>query len=168
MTQKKSKGMLMGIVAGGLIGSLAALLIPKEKNQQSMRKRAQDILEKARHMGEDVVSDIKGWQQPKREETLGTFVSGALLGALIGAGSAALVTPKTGKQLRKELVDGYQGVSDKTHDVIDFIQENITQNAQGPKKKKSKLNLKKTGVNLKSKAKKALSGQSDHSHETKS
>lgn len=42
----------------------------------------------------------------------GMFLLGALAGALVGAGVALLMTPKTGEQVRRDLSDGYSSVRD--------------------------------------------------------
>ena len=42
----------------------------------------------------------------------GMFVLGALAGALVGAGVALLMAPKTGAQTRQELSEGYSSVRD--------------------------------------------------------
>ena len=39
------------------------------------------------------------------------------MGLLLGAGSAALLTPKSGKQLRKNISDRYQDVADRTQEL---------------------------------------------------
>ncbi len=42
----------------------------------------------------------------------GTFLLGALAGALVGAGVALLMAPKAGAEVRRELSDGYSSVRD--------------------------------------------------------
>ncbi len=42
----------------------------------------------------------------------GMFVLGALAGALVGAGVALLMAPKTGAETRQDLSDGYSSVRD--------------------------------------------------------
>jgi gas vesicle protein len=42
----------------------------------------------------------------------GTFLLGALAGALVGAGIALLMAPKTGAQMREELSSGYNSARD--------------------------------------------------------
>lgn len=41
-----------------------------------------------------------------------TFLMGALAGALVGAGIALLMAPKTGAQVREDLTTGYSSVRD--------------------------------------------------------
>ena len=48
-----------------------------------------------------------------RESTgSGSFLLGALAGALVGAGVALLMAPKAGAEVRKDLSDGYSSVRD--------------------------------------------------------
>ena len=42
----------------------------------------------------------------------GTFLLGALAGALVGAGVALLMAPKAGAEVRSDLSDGYSSVRD--------------------------------------------------------
>ena len=42
----------------------------------------------------------------------GTFLLGALAGALVGAGVALLMAPKAGAEVRKDLTDGYNSARD--------------------------------------------------------
>lgn len=42
----------------------------------------------------------------------GTFLLGALAGALVGAGIALLMAPKSGAQVREDLSSGYNSVRD--------------------------------------------------------
>jgi len=42
----------------------------------------------------------------------GTFLMGALAGALVGAGIALLVAPKSGAQVRQDLSTGYNSMRD--------------------------------------------------------
>ena len=42
----------------------------------------------------------------------GTFLLGALAGALVGAGVAILMAPKAGTEVRRDLSDGYSSVRD--------------------------------------------------------
>ena len=42
----------------------------------------------------------------------GTFLLGAVAGALVGAGIALLMAPKPGAEVRRDLTDGYSSVRD--------------------------------------------------------
>ncbi|GIQ68153.1 YtxH domain-containing protein [Xylanibacillus composti] len=49
------------------------------------------------------------------------FAAGAILGALVGAATALLLAPKSGKELRGDIAEGYHQVSEKTHQVADTV-----------------------------------------------
>lgn len=47
------------------------------------------------------------------------FIIGATIGSLLGSISAVLLTPKTGKKMRRDICNFYEDISDKTSDVTD-------------------------------------------------
>lgn len=51
------------------------------------------------------------------------FVIGVLLGGIIGAAAALLLAPKSGRELRSELTDGYQAVAKRTQELIKQVGE---------------------------------------------
>ncbi|WP_202078527.1 YtxH domain-containing protein [Caldalkalibacillus salinus] len=51
------------------------------------------------------------------------FVIGALVGGIIGAGAALLLTPKSGRDLRVDISDGYQTASQKTKEIAKNVGE---------------------------------------------
>ena len=59
----------------------------------------------------------------------GTFLLGALAGALVGAGVALLMAPKAGADVRKDLSDGYSSVRDaaarRYRDIADRASQKI-------------------------------------------
>lgn len=136
----KVKGMMFGALAGTLIASAFALIGSRGTLIKKLRNQTQGLADKARYVKENVFDDMHDLTESRRSRTRKTFARGAILGLLIGAGSAVLLTPKTGKQLRKHLTDGYQGVTDKTHEVIHFINQN---GYRKPLKKLSKVLAKK-------------------------
>jgi gas vesicle protein len=106
---------LLGTVLGSLLGSVGAAFIPEEHKDKNWQNHA-------RKMGQKIYEDVSSWGDLGSDATK-NFVAGALLGLLVGAGSTALLTPKTGKQLRKNVTNQYQNVADKTQDLIDLIGE---------------------------------------------
>ncbi len=120
----KFKGMILGALAGTAAATAFALLGSRQSLIGNIRDHAQDWAEKARNVKENVYDDMSGLIESRRTRRRKVFTTGALLGLLIGAGSAALLTPKTGRQLRKDLSHKYRGVANKTHTVVDFINQN--------------------------------------------
>lgn len=51
------------------------------------------------------------------------FLLGAVVGGVIGAVSALLLAPKTGKELRTDLSDQYQNVSERTQKIANDVSE---------------------------------------------
>jgi len=45
------------------------------------------------------------------------FLIGTLVGGVVGAATALLFAPKPGKELRADIAEGYQAVSEKTKDI---------------------------------------------------
>lgn len=51
------------------------------------------------------------------------FLIGALVGGIIGAGAALLLAPKSGKELRVDLSEGYQTATRKTQELAKNVGE---------------------------------------------
>lgn len=117
MVQKNIKGVVLGAIVGTMLGSLSAALMPK---RQSMLAQTKGFAEKAKSFSDNFYNGIRKLSGPKQEEP-STFLKGAITGLLLGAGVAAFLTPKTGKQLRTNLSQKYQDIADKTQEIMQFI-----------------------------------------------
>lgn len=104
---------LLGSVLGSILGTVGAALIPEGP-------KGKNWSDSARKAGEKLLSDIASFGDLGSDSTK-NFIAGALVGLLVGAGSTALFTPKTGKQLRKNVSNQYQNVAGKTQEIIDLI-----------------------------------------------
>lgn len=51
------------------------------------------------------------------------FLKGALLGGVLGGVTALLVAPKSGRELREDIADGYTSFSERSHDFADDIKK---------------------------------------------
>lgn len=51
------------------------------------------------------------------------FLVGTLIGGLVGAAAALLLSPKSGKELRGDLTGGYQTASQKTQEMAKTVSE---------------------------------------------
>lgn len=110
MAQKNISGIAMKSVAGALIGSMYALLASKKGRNfvDNLKTHTKDWTEKAKDSTESIIKDVKKWTQPPNQKSpTEFFLKGIMLGVLLGAGSTALLTPKTGRQVRKDLTDAY-------------------------------------------------------------
>ncbi|MCC5832711.1 MAG: YtxH domain-containing protein [Chlamydiales bacterium] len=50
-----------------------------------------------------------------------SFALGALIGGLLGGAAALLLAPKSGEEMREDLVDHYQKVSNETAELVDAV-----------------------------------------------
>ncbi len=55
------------------------------------------------------------------------FVIGALVGGIIGAAAALLLAPKSGRELRGDISDGYQTATKKTEEISKSLSEQSDQ-----------------------------------------
>jgi gas vesicle protein len=51
------------------------------------------------------------------------FIIGAVVGGLLGAMTALLLAPKSGRELRKDIAEGYETISDKTHEIVSTVSD---------------------------------------------
>jgi gas vesicle protein len=54
------------------------------------------------------------------------FIIGAVVGGLLGAMAALLLAPKSGRELRKDIADGYETISDKTQQIASTVSDKTT------------------------------------------
>lgn len=135
---KKVKGAVVGAALGTMLGSLASLLVPEHADKS--------WLSKAKSVGSNIFEDVlKGTDS--NGVTIPDFVKGAFVGLLLGAGSAALLTPTTGKEARKTLTKGVRNISSKTQDVLEFINKNA--NKAAIKKRANKILAKVPHLSIK-------------------
>lgn len=120
----KKNNMILGSVLGSILGSVSAAMLPKDSDAlKTLNEQKNKWTEKAKKVSEKLYHDVSNWTEPKSDVATRNFIAGALVGLLIGAGSTAFLTPKSGKQLRKNVSDKYHNVADKTQEVLDFINE---------------------------------------------
>lgn len=118
-------GVVLGAVMGALLGSMGAVMAPKRKQLiAEIKDQNKGWAEKAKALGEDVYEEVKkhlGHDEHNVE--VSQYMKGALVGMLVGASSALLLTPKTGKQVRAQIKQKYQQAVDKTGDIIETIND---------------------------------------------
>jgi gas vesicle protein len=51
------------------------------------------------------------------------FIIGAVVGGLLGAMTALLLAPKSGRELRKDIAEGYETISDKTLQIAGTVSD---------------------------------------------
>jgi gas vesicle protein len=74
-----------------------------------------------------------------RDGQMLNFVSGLVLGAIIGAGIALLTTPSDGRKMRRRLRKGAtelgSGASDRWDELADDVKEKVEQAVKGARKR---------------------------------
>ncbi len=126
MLQKSAKGIIISAMIGTIISSLSLILIPKRKKiLAALKNRKTAWIEKAKNVSESVLNEFHPLTEKRGSRNMPRFIQGAFLGLILGAGSALLLTPKTGKQLRNNLTKKYLNLSEKTQDMIGIINNGI-------------------------------------------
>lgn len=122
-----TKKLISGAAIGTLLGSLAAFLYPKRHEIiENILDRSEDIshlADKARHYGEALLNTGKQLNF-RRVEYRTNYWKGGLLGLLIGAGTALLVAPKTGKTLRGQITRAYNDLSERSEGFVHHFKNN--------------------------------------------
>jgi gas vesicle protein len=141
-----SREFLVGAAVGSMLGTVTALLLaPKsgrrlrqdicdvycdlsdktqdmackvgKKSKTFMRNvgcQTTDLKDRAR----GVVDDVSDWMHPT-EETPRDLLIGSVLGGVLGAVAGLLLAPKSGSELRQDIADTYEDVSEKTQEMAD-------------------------------------------------
>jgi gas vesicle protein len=84
-----------------------------------------DWASKARSAVEGAKKSIKGWvseeEEIEEEETTRDLLIGGLAGGILGAVVGLLMAPKPGEELRQDIIDTYEDVSDRTHEFANGV-----------------------------------------------
>lgn len=122
-----TKNIISGAAIGTVIGCLAAFLYPR---RNELLERIQEgsatlshIGEKAREYGESLLDKSK-LRNLRRVEYRDRYLTGGLFGLTVGAITALLIAPKTGKALRRQLAQTYHDLSEKSEQVIHQFRNN--------------------------------------------
>ncbi len=140
-------GVILGVLTGSLIASAYALF-GNQRIVNKLRNQSYEWASRAKNAKENVFENVLGLTESRKSRNRKNFVGGAVLGLLIGVGTAALLTPKSGKQLRKNLTQTYEDMADKTNEVLNFISHN---EYRRPLKKLSRFLIKRRHVRSRAK-----------------
>lgn len=143
----KMNGVILGVLTGSLIASAYALF-GNQRIVNKLRNQSYEWASRAKNAKENVFENVLGLTESRKSRNRKNFVGGAVLGLLIGVGTAALLTPKSGKQLRKNLTQTYEDMADKTNEVLNFISHN---EYRRPLKKLSRFLIKRRHVRSRAK-----------------
>lgn len=121
--------LVMGAAAGGILGAAALLLATKpgkELRSDLLGKyhdAAAQAIEASRR-GREVLSKLSRQQPQVVEEGVKRhFLIGSIAGSLIGATAALLLATKSGCELRRDLSETYEDVSEKTAELANTVKE---------------------------------------------
>ena len=142
-----SKDLLIALVAGGVLGAITAFFTAPKAGcrlrqdvcdlYDDMSGRTQDvantIAKKSRcaiknvsgqtsdwiDKAKCIIDDVREWVGPDAHEShLKNWIIGGAIGVAVGAAAGLLLAPKAGNVLRQDLLDTYEDVNERTHDLL--------------------------------------------------
>lgn len=145
-----TKEFVVGAAVGSLLGSVAALLIAPKAGDQlrqdiydgycNIADKTQDLASRGKSVAKNIgcqtcnwtsraksivngaTKTIKKWTSDEVEEdTTRDLLIGGLIGGVLGVTIGLFLAPKPGQELRRDLVDTYEDISERTQDFADDI-----------------------------------------------
>jgi len=115
------KKIFSGAAVGTLLGSFAVLLYPRRNEiMEYLRNHSSDLnglTDKAKGYGESLLKQGKQLNF-RRVEYRTNYLTGGIIGLIVGVGTGLLLAPKTGKVLRGHISKAYSDLSVKSEEVI--------------------------------------------------
>lgn len=129
------KEFIIGAAVGSLLGGVAALLTAPKSGKKirqdicdtycDLSKRTQELAHKGKNLANSFGSHHESWADKAKhlfskeeEESMGKdFLIGGLAGGVLGAVAGLLLAPKSGEELREDIMETYDDVSEYAHDV---------------------------------------------------
>lgn len=150
MGQMHAREFMVGAAVGSVLGGVAALLVaPKagrklrediydtycnlsDKTEALAKKgksltrgvscKSSDWTDTARSFLGGTIKNVKGLIADEEEEyTTRDLLIGGLIGGVLGAAVGLLIAPKSGDELRNDLVETYEDISEKAQDFTDNV-----------------------------------------------
>lgn len=87
---------------------------------KNLGSQTSDLKDRAKDKVEDVREGLKDWFNPT-EETTKDLAIGSLVGGVVGIVAGLLLAPKSGDELRQDIVDTYEDLTEKTQDAADQL-----------------------------------------------
>lgn len=97
-TQNNNKDVLVGALIGGVLGTVAALLMAP-KSGVALRKNFSDAYDTLGNK----ISQLAGYEEEPMVST--TMIAGGVTAAVLGTAAALLLTTKAGRNIRRELLE---------------------------------------------------------------
>jgi len=140
-----TKEFVVGAAVGSLLGSVAALLSAPTTGKKlrdgicdaycDLTDKTNDLADRSRSMAKNIgcqtcdwagkaksavncaTKTVKGWvSEEEEEDTTKELLIGGLIGGVVGAALGLLLAPKSGENLRRDIADTYEDISERTHD----------------------------------------------------
>lgn len=134
MAKIKNEGFVKGAVVGGLVGSAAGLLLAPKSGKDlrcditdTCLGRTHDLKNAISNTGHSIKDKIRGSVEETEDllnddnSDVQDFVTGGIIGALLGVTAAVLLAPKKGKELRKDLIETYENVKESAEEIGDDV-----------------------------------------------
>lgn len=104
---------------------MACKVVRKSKCvMNNVNQQTSDWTEKAKGLMAELAACVKCYKKEEVEEGHGKdFLIGALAGGVIGALAGLMLAPKPGDDLRDEILESYNDVSNKTQEFADTVQK---------------------------------------------
>ncbi|CDZ79971.1 Gas vesicle protein [Candidatus Rubidus massiliensis] len=113
--EKKVDPKAIWLGALSLLATAGAAVLLKTTNTKTFTKllnQEDSWSDKAKNLAHQI-SDNVHWPKEKKSNDVGLWISGIIGGIIAGATAASLLTPKSGKDLRKALSKGYKNANRK-------------------------------------------------------
>lgn len=113
--------LLIGLLAGGLVGAGTALLLAPKKGsdvRKDLYNAYDDLSETASDKREEIMDTISDWHNPRSLGSNKTLIIGGLAAGILGAATAYLLTQKTKKNFSETFFE-------KTHEIADNIKHAV-------------------------------------------
>lgn len=143
-----TKEFIVGAAVGSLLGSVAALLVAPKTGKElcddisdtccTITDKTHDLANKGKCLAKDLgcqthhwvnkakcivngaAKTVKGWvSEEEEEDTTRELLIGGLIGGVLGATVGLLLAPKAGTDLRQDIADTYEDISERTQNFAD-------------------------------------------------
>lgn len=147
-----TKEFIVGAAVGSLLGSVAALLAAPTAGKKlredicdaycSFTDKTQDLACKGKSLAKSIscqtcdwankaksavngaTKTVKGWvSEEEEEETSRDLLIGGLVGGIVGAALGLLLAPKSGEDLRQDIADTYEDITERTQEFTDNVKK---------------------------------------------
>lgn len=146
-----TKEFIVGAAVGSLLGSVAALLAAPTTGKKlrdgicdtycSITDKTQDLANRGKSLAKSMgcqtcdwadkaksavngaTKTVKGWvsEEEEEEDTSRDLLIGGVVGGIVGAALGLLLAPKSGEDLREDIADTYEDISDRTREFADNV-----------------------------------------------